>query len=233
MASAGVAVAWYNGPMLLSPLDMEEILRLVRKIASEKQVAVPNGDADELYSVGLVAVAEALRDFDSSRGSLRARVYTFVRLRIIDHLRTLSIETRDGRRSAVGSGPSGVSEQYAGSFGLPKFSTLMAYLPLDSPMPQKGFSKPSGHIGDLFGSSRDIQKVDAKILVEGLLSGLNERSRKIIKMHFLDGMTMALIGTTLGLSQPTIWQVIEKSKAKMFETLTGGSTGNGLRNLHN
>ncbi|MDX6690759.1 MAG: polymerase sigma-B factor [Solirubrobacteraceae bacterium] len=80
------------------------------------------------------------------------------------------------------------------------------------------FEAPTGREGeqvalqDVFGASDDgFALAETRVVVDGLLAGLSQRNREILRMRFEEDLTQAEIGAEFGVSQMQVSRIIRQS----------------------
>lgn len=153
--------------------DLLEAMAIAKNIAGHMSLRTNNCDAEELTSIGYLAVAEAFRRFEPKRGVWLARVKFLVRNRIRDHFRKIDIMSR-GARKKVGMTP-----------GVLSLNGLVE----------------SGFQFGVY--DRELSRTECMIVIQRLmtLAGISPRSRFIIRAHYLGGETLASVADGMGISE--------------------------------
>lgn len=156
----------------------------------------PSADADEVHSALCLAIVQAARTFDPDKGcSFRTHAYLRMNGAVLDYCR---------QHFAAGMLSAGVRENGVG----PKVESLSVVLAEDS---------RSVTLGHYVAAPEDSAAEDIYSREHAIawLSGLTERSRRIVVGYVLDGKTMKQVGEENGMSESRVSQLY----AKLIEQL--------------
>ena len=202
---------------------VERYMPLVHKVAEIMARRLwPRVSMEELASAGYEGLIAAVASFDLKRG---VKFETYCRQRIVGAIRDWQREIdplgRSGRnferalnnteeRIQAERGRGVSSDELAREMGLPltKFSrmkrTIMAShcVPLEMPAERRNDSRVSALVPVDPGPS-PIQHTERELIREYLTRGLKEQDRLIITLYYYERLTMAEIGSVLGVSGVT------------------------------
>jgi RNA polymerase sigma factor for flagellar operon FliA len=205
---------------------VERYIPLVNKMAEIMARRLwPRVGADELASAGYDGLIAAVTSFDPDRG---VKFETYCRQRIVGAIRDWQREIdplgRSGRnferslnatedRIQAERGESATSDELANEMGLPisKFikmrRTVMAShcVPLETPAERRNDSRVSSLVPIDPGPS-PVQHTERELIREYLTRGLKEQDRLIITLYYYERLTMAEIGSVLGVSESRVCQ---------------------------
>lgn len=213
-------------------------LSVVKYIAKKIGHTLPSSvEENDLVSYGIFGLMDAIERFDPGRG-FKFETYAMSRIRgaIIDELRVLDWVPRSVRSRAraidnlTGSTELGrvISEQEASdilgytSSQFQQMQTNLAsssVMPLDALLDAATRSNGNGDgatVGDLIPSPVDDpgQKLDFESLGKAMDSSifeLPERERMVLALYYYDGLTLAEIGATLGVTESRVCQIHTKA----------------------
>ena len=198
-------------------------------IALQNQLPEPNCDVDELYSVGLLAIGEAMRSFNPDCGTWGSWVSQKIKFRILDHKRSLSTNSRSQQKKLNDAWRLNRDQllQYD------SFVASKKVLSLDAPTPS--FEHDDDSLSDRIACREDLERelvsrnedFEKVLLVKSLLAGLKPRDRYIVREYFWSGRGMLDIGRSVGVNESRISQIIGKSLKKMRILLNGGEDAAG------
>lgn len=158
-----------------------------------------NLDYGEMIGVAYMAVAEALADFDPSRGSIENRVGYMVRKRIIDHKRKMDHMSRPQRKRVYGEVRRLGDQLLKFDAYQPDYS-LISLESVDS-WDNKLVSK--------------APPVLSSLLVQQAMSILKPRDRRMLEMYYWEAMTMKKIGQFFGINESRVSQIVARCMVKM------------------
>ena len=205
---------------------VERYMHLVNKVAEIMARRLwPRVSADELASAGYDGLIAAVTSFDPERG---VKFETYCRQRIIGAVRDWQREIdplgRSGRsfertlnsveeRIHAERGEFPTAEELAEEMGLtlPKFAkmkrTVLAShsVPLETPAERRSESRVSALVPVDPGPS-PVQHTERELIREYLTRGLKEQDRLIITLYYYERLTMAEIGSVLGVSESRVCQ---------------------------
>lgn len=200
----------------------------------------PMVDLDDLISYGMFGLMDAIQKFDLDRG-VKFDTYAVTRIRgaIIDELRDLDWVPRSIRSKA--REVEKAREELEGSLGRPaEHGELAQHLGLsledywmlasqaqasvvesrdqhmDGDSPHETTFDPLSNPEDL------IQASEIAELLSEAISSMDERSKTILVLYYLEDMTLAEIGHSLGVTQSRVCQL----QSKVLQAL-GGVLGQG------
>ena len=202
----------------------------VRKILSTITAGLPKHyDRENLEQAGIVALVETANTFDASRG-VSFRTYCFPRIRgaIIDEMRKNSpvpqkmLEHIKQVKAAYEKLPPPVTpEDLADETGLgvEKISQVLEAM---------RFSKPQNwndlyctiHPGWQEGEEQPghrLERNELKTLLADCIEKLPERERLILVMYFTEDLTLAEIGSVIGISESRVSRVLAAAKFRLKE----------------
>ena len=205
---------------------VERYIPLVNKMAEIIARRLwPRVGADELASAGYDGLIAAVGSFDPDRG---VKFETYCRQRIMGAIRDWQREIdplgRSGRnferslnaaeeRIQAERGEFATSDELADEMGLPlcKFirmkRTVMAShsVPLEAPAERRNDSRVSSLVPVDPGPS-PVQHTERELIREYLTRGLKEQDRLIITLYYYERLTMAEIGSVVGVSESRVCQ---------------------------
>ena len=205
---------------------VERYMHLVNKVAEIMARRLwPRVSADELASAGYDGLIAAVTSFDPDRG---VKFETYCRQRIVGAIRDWQREIdplgRSGRsfertlntveeRIRAERGEFPTAEELADEMGLtlPKFAkmkrTVLAShsVPLETPAERRSESRVSALVPVDPGPS-PVQHTERELIREYLTRGLKEQDRLIITLYYYERLTMAEIGSVLGVSESRVCQ---------------------------
>jgi RNA polymerase sigma factor FliA len=204
----------------------ENYLHLVQKMAEIMARRLwPRVTCDELASAGYDGLLAAVNSFDPNRG---VKFETYCRQRIVGAIRDWQREIdplgRSGRnferamstaedRYQARNGRTATSIEMAKTMGLPlakylkmKRTVLAAHcVPLEAPTERREESRAASLVPADPGPS-PIDYTERELIREYLTRGLKEQDRLIITLYYYERLTMAEIGSVLGVSESRVCQ---------------------------
>lgn len=217
---------------------VERYMPLVNKVAEIMARRLwPRVGADELASAGYDGLIAAVSSFDPERG---VKFETYCRQRIIGAIRDWQREIdplgRSGRnferslnaveeRIQAERGEIATSDELADEMGLTlgKFvkmrRTVMAShcVPLETPAERRNDSRVSS-LAPVDPGPSPVQHTERELIREYLTRGLKEQDRLIITLYYYERLTMAEIGSVLGVSESRVCQrhaeIVEQLRAR-------------------
>lgn len=217
---------------------VERYMPLVHKVAEIMARRLwPRVAAEELASAGYDGLIAAVTSYDPGRG---VKFETYCRQRIVGAIRDWQREIdplgRSGRsferslnsvkeRIRAERGVVATSDELANEMGLPlgKFvkmkRTVMAShcVPLETPSERRRDSRVSSLVPVDPGPS-PVQHTERELIREYLTRGLKEEDRLIITLYYYERLTMAEIGSVLGVSESRVCQrhteIVEQLRAR-------------------
>ena len=91
-------------------------------------------------------------------------------------------------------------------------------VPLSPPGADDGDDEPN--LGE---DDRQLEAVEARVTVHGLMATLPDRERRIVELRFMGGMTQSQIAERVGVSQVQVSRLLRASLARMNRSLAGSS----------
>ncbi len=206
---------------------VERYVPLVHKLAEIMARRLwPRVTADELASAGYEGLIAAVGSFDPNRG---VKFETYCRQRIVGAIRDWQREIdplgRSGRnfertmtaaedRLVARHGRAASSEEVASEMGLPipRFSrmkrTVLAShcVPLETPAERREDSSRAGSFVPADPSPGPVQHTEREMVREFVTRGMKEQDRLIITLYYYERLTMAEIGSVLGVSESRVCQ---------------------------
>jgi len=217
---------------------VERYIPLVNKVAEIMARRLwPRVSADELASAGYDGLIAAVSSYDPERG---VKFETYCRQRIVGAIRDWQREIdplgRSGRnferslnavedRIQAERGEAATSDELADEMGLPlgKFvrmkRTIMAShcVPLEAPAERRNDARVSSLVPIDPGPS-PVEHTERELIREYLTRGMKEQDRLIITLYYYERLTMAEIGSVLGVSESRVCQrhaeIIEQLRAR-------------------
>ncbi len=209
---------------------VEEYAPLVHRIA-RKMVArlPPNVEIDDLKSVGVIGLIDALEKYEPGRGSFRAYAEIRIRGAILDELRRLDWVPRSVR--ALNTQMEGARRTLSASLGRTPSEAEMAEA-LNCTVPElyeqseraramtvvsyEGLGTQSEDGRDFLEALADPDAIDPEdhshskarqaVLLEGFRA-LDERPRLVLSLYYFEDMSLREIGTILGVTESRISQI--------------------------
>lgn len=205
---------------------VERFVPLVDKVAEIMARRLwPRVTADELASAGYDGLIAAVGAFDPARG---VKFETYCRQRIVGAIRDWQREIdplgRSGRtfersmnrldsRIIAKSGESATSDELAREMDIPvaKFMrmkrtvTASHCVPLETPTERRNDSRVASLVPIDPGPS-PTQQTERELIREYLTRGLRDQDRLIITLYYYERLTMAEIGSVLGVSESRVCQ---------------------------
>ncbi|MFM8364433.1 MAG: sigma-70 family RNA polymerase sigma factor [Verrucomicrobiota bacterium] len=226
-----LSAAWRAyGETISEEENLKNHMPLVRSVVDRMRASLPSHiDVEDLYSVGLLGLIQALRRFDPTLGVTFAS-YATLRIRgaVLDELRRVDWMSRSLRVKAkkvtdvIASieqrlGRPATEAEVAAELGISteEYSALLdelrplSYVELDSVAGEE--DDTSGH--ELVPDERQPTASDQamkneliKLVVERLQK-LPEMQRKILAMYYFDNMRLAEIAKVFGVTESRICQI--------------------------
>lgn len=205
---------------------VEHYMPLVQKMAEIMARRLwPRVTSDELASAGFEGLISAVAGFDPSRG---VKFETYCRQRIVGSIRDWQREIdplgRSGRnferslntvadRFQATTGRRATTSELADKMDLPlpkfikmKRTVLASHcVPLEAPVERRDESRVGSLIPADPGPS-PVQHTERELIREYLTRGLKEQDRLIITLYYYERLTMAEIGSVLGVSESRVCQ---------------------------
>lgn len=215
---------------------------LLKQVSSRVGATLPASvDREDLVSYGVFGLMDAIEKFDLSRG-IKFETYAGPRIRgsIIDHLRTMDWVPRSIRTKAkelekarvdleVELGREPEDQEIADKLGLSiddlwimksqaSISSVSTLDGGDSSSEEYGLPihdvvfDPASNPEDLF-SAHEITE-----MVSRAVAGMSERSKTIVTLYYIHEMTLAEIGTLLGVTESRVCQLQSKVLHSLHES---------------
>jgi RNA polymerase sigma factor for flagellar operon FliA len=217
---------------------VERYMHLVQKVAEIMARRLwPRVSVDELASAGYEGLIAAVTSYDPDRG---VKFETYCRQRIVGAIRDWQREIdplgRSGRnfertlnstedRMHAERGGTATSAELAHAMGLPlgKFVrmkrtvTASHSVPLETPAERHSDSRINSLVPIDPGPS-PVLHTERELIREYLTRGLKEQDRLIITLYYYERLTMAEIGSVLGVSESRVCQrhaeIVEQLRAR-------------------
>ena len=214
---------------------------LLKQVANRVGAGLPTSvDREDLVSYGVFGVMDAIEKFDLDKG-VKFETYAAPRIRgsIIDHLRTLDWVPRSIRSKAkdleraradleaeLGRDPE--DQELADRIGISvddlwimqsqasiSMVSALDWVPEgeDQPSAYSTLVDPISNPEDLFAES------ELAILVSRAVAGMNERSKTIVALYYIEEMTLAEIGKLLGVTESRVCQLQSHVLKSLHESL--------------
>lgn len=208
-------------------------LPVVRYIAKKVSQNLPSSvEENDLVSYGIFGLMDAIERFDPGRG-FKFETYAMSRIRgaIIDELRALDWVPRSVRSRARAVDALTGSAEYGRIISDHEASQMLGYtedqfkqmradlttssiVHLDTQLDSDASEVAT--IGDLVPSHAHdpAQVMDYEVLLESMqesIMELPERERMVLALYYYDGLTLAEIGATLGVTESRICQIHTKA----------------------
>lgn len=220
----------------------ESYLPLVRMVAEEVASRVPRSiDPEDLFSVGVFGLIQSIESFDQSRN---VRFETFCRMRIrgamIDELRSHDRLSRDARdraravafargrlRQELGREPTHHELAQRVRLGPNELERVLAraatrnVLSLDLATGDGADNEEPLQLGDDLVDDR-IEPSEAALrndLLRMIDGSLSKAERDLVRLRYVEGMTMRKIGRRMGLSESRVCQIHSRLLLKLHRRL--------------
>jgi RNA polymerase sigma factor for flagellar operon FliA len=196
----------------------------------------PHIEVDDLISVGVLGLIDAIEKYDASRGA-KFKTYAEFRVRgsILDELRSLDWVPRSVRQKA--SHIDGITQKLLARFGRPPedeeiaeemgvsleefFNTLneTRSMPIIS-LEDLGIAKESGEqqsLLDCLAGKGDVDPQtqlrlnELKTIIATAIDTLPEKERLMISLYYYEELTMREIGEVLGITESRVSQIHSKA----------------------
>lgn len=204
---------------------------LVKFVAGRVGAGLPNSvDSGDLVSAGVFGLIDAVEKFDPARG-VKFETYAVPRIRgaIIDGLRQLDWVPRSVR-SRAREVETAYSELEARHGRAPTDDELAAHLHLDHAELEKWLASissttvgpldralaagadPRPITGDMPDSpAAQVEEDEVRRLVRAEVRRLPERERMVMSLYYDEGLTLAEIGSILGVTESRVSQIHTKA----------------------
>lgn len=237
------------------------LLPLVRRVAFEMRERLPQHvDVDDLAGAGVIGLLEAVRRFDA-RKHVKVETYARHRIRgaILDSLRELDTASRDTRRRSKATekiyqqlqtrlGRAITDEEMAAALGVSlnkwhqaaqEISTAGADWMRPNQIPETAIvdeaSIPDQTANDAFDLCYRREQRD---LLSAAAATLPERERAVIRLYYVQEMTMSEIGEKLNVDESRVSQIhsaaicrLRTRVRKMLKPACGSLAAHGARDL--
>ncbi|MEW6012592.1 MAG: sigma-70 family RNA polymerase sigma factor [Elusimicrobiales bacterium] len=217
----------YSNPAVETK-DIQKYLPLVKRIASKFNFNLPpDTDYEDLVSVGMIGLMEAMNRYDETKG---ASFETYARYRIrgsiLNYLDSISWVPRSVREKNKEFEKA--SEKLSEKLGrLPDEGELMEELNMDweeyeenlksmakiSVIPIEELNEELKFAGNLydFGPEESFEKnLKVKIVSEAVES-LKEKEKIVVSLYFYEDLTLKEIGEVLGVSESRVSQILSSA----------------------
>lgn len=208
----------------MNAVDVNELvethLGLARRIARRWAARVPRRvGADELYCAACEGLFKAARRYRPTAGLFRTFAYMHVWGAVVDYLRgnhPLGGVSAAMRRGEAPAWP----------------ASLDMMLGVRNGDRTASRRKANGHVRSTMGESladpraeRPDGRSERRDLVEAMLRCLPARDREVMRLYYLDGLTMAQAAEAMGVTQSAVCVAINKSLERLRETTLGKEWG--------
>lgn len=201
---------------------------VVKIIAQRLAKRLPDTvDVDELISVGMLGLIDAVDRFDTSRG-VPLKAYAEIRIKgaMLDALRHNDWVPRSVRKKhqrieqtrlnlaqSLGREPSrGEVADHLG-LSLPEFDRLsrdgqlQRLLSLDAPLVEDGATLIDLVRSSDAGAEASMSEDETQRAIQDAITGLSEKERVALSMSYLEGHTLREIGAMMGVSESRVCQL--------------------------
>jgi RNA polymerase sigma factor for flagellar operon FliA len=202
-------------------------------------------EAEELIGYGMLGLIDAVERFDPEPG-FKFETYAIRRIRgaIFDELRKLdwvprgvrdqarAIDEARGQLEAVlRRSPTAAEVAERAGLSVDSVTTLLSELSLAAPLSLDGISPQTGRsLADALGGPDDAieavaERLDTAEMVRRLreaMGRLGERDGRILRLYYLEGMTLSQIGEVLGVTESRVSQLRAQALGRL-RTLLGES----------
>ena len=222
-------------------VQAEQYLPMVRRVRRRTFPGVWQGcDVEEMESEGVIGLVKGLQSYDASRGPIEPYLWRRIQGAMLDWARREDRLSRGQRR--LQRERDAAIERLQHRFGrTPDDAEIAAELGLELDAYQASYESWENHtvvstvrgesgeevpILDLLSS--DDPDPEAQVARQQVLERLRlhleelpERDRAIIRMYFLEDVTMAEIAAVLGVSVPRVSQLVKRILGNLRQRLTG------------
>ncbi|MFQ5481263.1 MAG: FliA/WhiG family RNA polymerase sigma factor [Nitrospinaceae bacterium] len=224
---------------------IKEYAPMIKYVANRIALRLPpHIEVDDLISVGVLGLIDAIEKYDPSRGA-KFKTYAEFRVRgsILDELRSLDWVPRSVRQKA--SEMDQASQRLQGKLGRPpedeelaeelgvSLDTLFSSLNETRSMPMLslddlGISKESGEqqslLDCLAGKSdadphNQLRLTELKQIIARAIESLPEKERLMISLYYYEELTMREIGEVLGITESRVSQIHSKAVFRLRNKL--------------
>ena len=224
---------------------IKEYAPMVKYVANRIAMRLPpHVEVDDLISVGVLGLIDAIDKYDSTRGA-KFKTYAEFRVRgaILDELRSMDWVPRSVRQKA--SSMDGVVQKLQNKLGRPPeddetakemgisldelFTTLneTKSMPILS-LEDLGIAKESGEqqsLLDCLAGKNDadpqthLRLVELKEIIASAIDTLPEKERLMISLYYYEELTMKEIGGVLGITESRVSQIHSKAVFRLRNKL--------------
>ena len=224
---------------------IKEYAPMVKYVANRIAMRLPpHVEVDDLISVGVLGLIDAIDKYDSTRGA-KFKTYAEFRVRgaILDELRSMDWVPRSVRQKA--SSMDGVVQKLQNKLGRPPeddeiaeemgvsldelFTTLneTKSMPILS-LEDLGIAKESGEqqsLLDCLAGKNDadpqtyLRLVELKEIIAKAIDTLPEKERLMISLYYYEELTMKEIGEVLGITESRVSQIHSKAVFRLRNKL--------------
>jgi RNA polymerase sigma factor for flagellar operon FliA len=250
-ATSDVAALWATFRTSADRLARDQLILhyspLVKYVAGRVSAGFPhNVEAADLVSYGIFGLIDAIERFDPARGN-RFETYAIARIRgaIVDELRSLDWVPRSVRTKAralerayqrleARLKRSPTDRELAAELGLSKsqFDTLLSRISvpgvaaLDDVLPGSAGREPAT-LGDLLADGADgpmalYERSETRRLLTASINGLPDRERVVLTLYYYESLTLADVGTVLGVTESRVSQIHAKAVLHLRARLSAG-----------
>ena len=211
-----------------------EYLPLVKKIVGKMDTRNREYDEDDLFSIGVIGLMDAIKRFDDKKGAA-FETYANIRLRgaIIDELRKLGKVSRnrmdklnsyyrekENLENLLMRTPTELeicekmNFEKKDLFEIHETVNDLSYISLESVL----FSQEDGDFGiidvledrEALSPQDELMKEEQSILLTQAIGSLDEREKIILNLYYVEELTLKEIGHVLEISIPRVSQIHSK-----------------------
>lgn len=204
-------------------------------------------DAEELIGYGMLGLIDAVERFDPTPG-FKFETYAIRRIRgsIFDELRKLDWvprglrdqaraleEVRGQLEASLRRSPTTAELAERAGLSVDSVTSLLSELSLAAPLSLEGVAPTTGRaISDVLGAVDDAiegvaDRLDTAQMVRRLrdaMGRLSERDGQILRLYYLEGMTLAQIGEVLGVTESRVSQLRSQALGRLRALLGDAGT---------
>jgi len=214
---------------------------LVKYVASRVAVGLPsNVDRADLVSAGIVGLLEAIERFDRARGA-PFEGYAIGRIRgaILDELRAADWVPRSVRAKARAL-ETAYQELEARLQRVPSDDELAAAAGMSLEQLHVALSEIAASglvaldevtaLGDVLADRREgpagvLEQVETRQVLAGAVRRLPERERTVLALYYVEGLTLAQIGSVMSVTESRVSQIHAKAVIHLRARLAAADRG--------
>ncbi|MEX1047207.1 MAG: RNA polymerase sigma factor WhiG [Actinomycetota bacterium] len=221
---------------------------LVKFVASRVATGLPSSiEQADLASYGMFGLIDALDKFDAERG-FKFETYAIPRIKgaIIDELRAMDwvprsvrfkareiekayaeIETREKRQPTEGEVAQRLGVSVTELHDTISQVSFVSVLALDEALAGGGDrderlslldTLADAHVAD---PATGVEDQETRVALAGAINSLSEREKIVLTLYYFEGLTLAEIGETLGVTESRICQIHTKAVGELRTNLVG------------